>query len=185
MARLTEGRGLRVASCRMDIGNRLGTDESPIHCYLFVLIYRPDHGPVLLPRWFDATRSWASLFSYFDPTWQRISFVRSVFVRGNSGRNGTRETGPFTTRPRFRTVFKLSVNLQYRSLVRLVSRSAVGFVFSGATRFRAISPAVVTVWHCCYYCCSWINVTLNDCYLILVRETVVRYCAVCYGDTRR
>lgn len=31
MVRLTEGRGLRAGSCRMEIGNRLGIDESPIH----------------------------------------------------------------------------------------------------------------------------------------------------------
>ena len=46
----TEGRGLRAGSCRMEIGNRLGIDESPVHRGRFYRFIGLVTGAGLLPR---------------------------------------------------------------------------------------------------------------------------------------
>lgn len=78
MVRLTAGRGLRVASCRMEIGNRLDIDESPIHrgCfYRFIgLVTALDCCPGDLTLFVPGP----NFFPCLDLAWQHAGFVRSA-----------------------------------------------------------------------------------------------------------
>lgn len=62
VARATEGRGLRVASRRMEIGRAGRYRWITPSTVLLLSIYRGGYGTGLLPRWFDAIRLGQSFF---------------------------------------------------------------------------------------------------------------------------
>lgn len=83
-----------------------------------------------------------------------------------------------TIHRRFRGVLNSFENLRYRSESPPMPRP----VFR-VPRFRAISavPVVAFLYPPLPFLCP--SYSPNDCYLILVPETMARYRAVCFGDT--